>query len=113
MTAIPNEAGGGVRDDLREAWAVGEQAWFEYHCWESPESGDAEVWFHSHQVATVLAEGEHDGWEGSTFAERAEAGQPKVYVVLFTDGLEWDVFEDELTTDPSGFVRPDPPGSAV
>lgn len=90
----------------REQWSPGDQAWFEYHCLESPESGDAPAWYHSHQLVTVLGEGDHDGF--GTFADRSEAGQPKVYNVRFDDGLEWSVFEDELLTDPAGYERPDP-----
>ncbi len=31
---------------------VGDVVWFEYHCWESPESSDAEIWYRSHQKVT-------------------------------------------------------------
>lgn len=93
----------------REHWDNGERAYFEYHCYESPQSGDAEAWYHSHQEVTVLREAEHDGWAGSTMLERGAAGQPKVYKVRFADGLEWDAFEDELFTDTGGYFRPDPP----
>lgn len=88
---------------VREAWIPGDTAWFEYHCWESLESLDAPAWLHSQQQVTVVAEGPHDGWPGSTFAERAEAGQPKVYSIRFADGLTWDAFEDELLTSRDDF----------
>lgn len=94
----------------KEAWQTGEKAWFEYHCLESPESSDAEAWYHSHQRCIVLAEEPSDAWEGSTFKERGEEGQPKLYRVRFNDGIEWAVFEDELMTDPGGFYQPHPPG---
>jgi hypothetical protein len=94
-----------------EHWEPGSSAWFEYHCNESDESPDAPAWHRSHQQVTVLAEGEHDGWPGSTYDERVDAGQPKVYSVRFPDGLEWTAFEDELLTDPADFDRPDPPTS--
>lgn len=93
---------------VREEWAPGDAAYFEYHCLESPESGDAPAWYHSHQRVTVLKESTSDGFL-STFAERAEAGEPKVYRVRFPDGLEWDAFEDELTTSELDYYRPDPP----
>lgn len=94
---------------LRESWQPDEVAWFEYHCYEGHDSSDAEAWYRSHQRVTVLGEADHDGWKGSTAAERAEACTPIVYRVRFQDGLEWDVFEDELLTDSKGFYRPDPP----
>ena len=82
--------------------------WFEYHCWESPQSGDAEAWYHSHQQVTVLGLSTCEK-PLPTFAERAAAGMQLVYRVRFQDGLEWDVFEDELLRSPSDFQRPDPP----
>ena len=45
----------------------------------------------------------------TTFGERMDEGMVLVYRVRFDDGLEWDVFEDELLTDPSQFERDDPP----
>jgi hypothetical protein len=98
---------------VKEQWAPGEHGWFEYHCLESPESGDAQAWYRSHQQVQILTEQNSDAYideDGHTsFELRSEAGQPKVYRVQFPDGLEWDVFEDELLTDPAGYSRPDPP----
>ena len=93
-----------------ESWRPGDKAHFEYHCYESPDSADAPIWYRSHQCVTVLAEEDSDGGWG-TFEERRDAGTPKCYRVRFKDGLEWSVFEDELLTSPDGFVRPDPPGA--
>jgi hypothetical protein len=90
----------------REQWQPGDAAWFEYHCLESPESADAPAWYRSHQRVTVLRQRED---YGGTATERGEAGCPNVYQVRFSDGLEWDAFEDELLTSPGFFVRPDPP----
>ena len=98
-------------EPYKESWSPGERAHFEYHCLESPDSSDAEIWYRSHQQVTVLKEEESDAWEGSTFEERGEEGQPKLYQVRFDDGLEWSVFEDELMTTPAGFYQPDPPAS--
>ena len=92
----------------REHWSPGETAWFEYHCYEGHDSGDAKAWYHSHQRVTVIKEGDHDGHWG-TFKERMDAGTPKCYRVRFADGLEWDVFEDELVTSVADFSRPNPP----
>lgn len=98
-------------DSNKETWHEHEWGWFEYRRPESDESGDAELWHHSHQRALILGEDEYDGWPGSTFDKRAEAGLPKVYRVQFEDGFVYSAFEDELLTDPSGFCRPDPPGA--
>jgi len=93
---------------LREQWLPGDEAYFEYHCTEAHESAHAEWWYRSHQKIIVLGETDHDGWPGSTFRERAEASQPKVYSVRWPDGFEGAVFEDELLTSPSGYSRPEP-----
>ena len=97
----------------RENWNPGDKPWFEYHCHEGHDSTDAEVWYRSHQQATVLHESQQtDGYDirhETTFADRCEQGMPRVYRVRFQDGLEWDVFEDELLTSRDGFTRPPPP----
>lgn len=86
---------------------VGNEYWFEYHCWESSESCDSEIWYRSHQKVKVLSISESGN--GETMKERGESGEPRVYKVKFKDGLEWDVFEDELMNSPDEFYRPDPP----
>lgn len=93
----------------KEQWNPGETAYFEYQCFESEESCDAELWYHSHQPVTVIREEEeHDG-HGLTLDERIEAAQLKVYRVRFKDGFEYTVLEDELFTDPKHWEREDPP----
>ena len=88
--------------------------WFEYHCFESPESGDAEAWYRSHQQVDLLglAEGGTND-PGNRFAgagQRAEWCTPLVYRARFDDGLEWDLCEDEIMPGgPETFSRPDPP----
>lgn len=88
---------------------IGKRFWFEYHCWESHESGDAEVWYHSHQQCTVLGFSDCDPCGFSTIEERGDAGACLVYRVRFDDGLEWEAFEDELMSSKDNFCRPDPP----
>lgn len=90
----------------------GDTPWFEYHCWESHESMDAQVWYRSHQKATVLEMTPYDG-VGLTREERIECAQPFTYRVRFEDGLEWDVFEDELTKTKDGWNRKEPPKGPV
>lgn len=93
---------------MLETWKPGDQPWFEYHCFESDESADAPAWYRSHQKVTVLSMDENDS-AGMTRAERDEAGMPFTYTVRFKDGLEWDVFEDELSETQEPWCRPDPP----
>lgn len=96
----------------REHWQPDTRAWFEYHCNESHDSEHAEWWYRSHQQVTVLGEAPHDGWPGSSFEERVEAGQPKLYNIRWDDGFEGAAFEDELLNSTSGYERPDPPDSS-
>lgn len=93
----------------KENWRTLEQAWFEYHCLESEDSSDAELWHHSHQQVLILGEDEYESLPNSTFDERSEAGLPKVYRIRFADGCTHSAFEDELLVDPLGFYHPDPP----
>lgn len=80
---------------------VGKEIWYEYHCFESPFSADAELWYRSHQKVKVLSRGIDDHDE---FPE-----EQKVYDVEFSDGYKGTVFDDELMYSPDEFYRPDPP----
>ena len=73
--------------------------WFEYHCWESESSGDAELWHHTHQQVTVLRK--------LRVPEECDAEVSPMYRVRFSDGLEYDVCDDELMPSPKYFNRPD------
>jgi len=88
---------------------IGQRFWFEYHCYEGHDSSDAEVWYRSHRQCVVIGEADHDGDKSVSFEDRCEMGMQCVYRVRFDDGLEWDVFEDELLDSPEHFERPDPP----
>jgi len=70
----------------------GPQVLFEYHCWESKDSADAELWRHTHQAVDVLYQ--------------LDNPDQVMYRVRFGDGLEYDVFEDELMDSPAGYERP-------
>ena len=94
---------------LEDVWATGSRVWFEYHCSESDASSDAPAWYHSHQQVEVLGLSDCEQIAFTTFEERVNEGMLLVYRVRFDDGLECDVFEDELLMDPSQFDRPDPP----
>ena len=65
--------------------------WFEYHCYEGEDSCDAELWHHTHQQVAVIA-------------KLKDTGLP-MYKVRFSDGLEYDVFSDELVNSPKDFER--------
>lgn len=67
--------------------------WFEYHCYEGEDSGDAELWHHTHQQVIVLNR------------EESDPGEPLLYRVKFSDGFEYTVFDDELVKSPTEFMR--------
>lgn len=71
--------------------------WFEYHCHEGHDSGDAEAWYRSHQRVEIVRPLSDDETDAPMFRVR------------FADGHEHDVFEDELVGSPANFYRPDPP----
>jgi hypothetical protein len=74
--------------------------WFEYHCYEGEDSCDAELWHHTHQQVKVIGKPE--------LVEEMEDGHKITTVkVRFSDGLEYDVFDDELLDSPQAFERPD------
>ncbi len=85
---------------------VGKEFWFEYHCFESPTSCDSEIWYRSHQKVKVL---KVVHWSYDDKSERLEDGNPRVYLVEWEDGFQYDVFEDELMQSPNEFYRPDTP----
>lgn len=94
----------------REKWAPGDTAYFEYHCYEGHDSGDAQAWYRSHQEVTVICRDDvEEGSLGQTYAERAESCWPWTYTVRWADGFEYSVWEDELFTSPADYYRPNPP----
>ena len=104
---------GAVRlDGMRERWAIGETAWFEYHCWESDESADADLWHRTHQPVVVTSPISVDVYgaeppEGlATVDERNEAAMPGVYQIRFPDGYPGTAWEDELLESPDFYTRP-------
>ena len=78
---------------------IGKRFLFEYRCWESEESSDADLWHRTHEPVTVVGEVDLD--EGS----RAEVG--RVWVVRFDDGYIGHVFDEELMKTSSQFQRDD------
>lgn len=93
----------------REEWQSGDTAHFEYHCYEGRDSSDAEAWYRSHQVVTVLRRVETNETYADSFSDRAEEGAPYVYTVQWADGFVYDVWEDELLVSADGYYRPAPP----
>jgi len=81
-----------IIDDKRLA---NNRRFFEYHCYEGEDSGDAELWHHTHQQVTILCRANTD----------REVG--RVYRVKFADGFEYDAMDDELVKSPSDYYRPD------
>lgn len=89
----------------------GSRKWFEYHCWESHDSGDAKVWYRSHEMVTVIALTNYKSslHDDTDFNQRNEDCCQLVYRAKWDDGFEWDVWEDELLNSKDDFQRPDPP----
>jgi len=79
---------------------AGKKRWFEYHCYEGEDSSDAEAWHHTHQQVQVLSKLD----DAEVIGDCDPIG---MYKVRFPDGLEYDVFGDELMTSPKQFYRPD------
>jgi len=73
-----------------------QEMWFEYHCFESHSSSDADLWYHSHQRCTVLG----------TIRSRSDF---EMYAVRFKDGFMHEAGGDELFHSRSEFFRPNPP----
>jgi hypothetical protein len=95
-----------LREEERYDDKVGRIFWFEYHCYESPNSCDAEIWYRSHQKVKVIGVSE---WSYDDKEWRQEDGNPRVYLVEWGDGYQYDVFEDELMESPDEFHRLDSP----
>lgn len=83
---------------------IGKTYWFEYHCFESEESCDAELWHRTHKKIKILKLVEKGA--GRTKKSRLENGQPAVYSVQFNDGRIFDAFEDEILDSKKQFTRP-------
>ena len=82
--------------------------WYEYHCLESHESSDAQLWYRSHQRVNVV--GLEDKGYGQTFKDRIEEfGQPAVYKIIFKDGFEGVAWEDEILDSQDQFSQDPPP----
>ena len=92
--------------DIREEEKVGKEFWYEYHCFESDDSCDAEIWYRSHQKVKVV---DVAHWSFEKLEERIADAQFRVYLVEWKDGFQYDVFEDELMESKDEFYRPDPP----
>ncbi len=84
---------------------VGKEFWFEYHCFESNISCDAQIWYRSHQKVKVTNVVE---WSQNNLQDRIDNGSPRVYNIEFKDGFKCEAFEDELMNSPKEFFRPDP-----
>jgi len=103
-------SGGGTAIATIDAYREpGSELFFEYHCWESHDSQDAQLWYRSHQRVTVLECVNADWFGGMSFFARCEAATPLVYRIRFADGFENEAFEDELLDSEEEYQRPAPP----
>lgn len=86
-----------------------ELAFFEYHCWESHESDDAQLWYRSHQPVMILRMDGDRAFLKHTEEERYESACLLSYRVRFADGFEATAMEDELLDSEADYCRADPP----
>lgn len=93
-------------EDVR---CMGQQLFFEYHCFESHSSSDAELWYRSHQSIIIIGFAPNDGWDIVSQEERNEGGTPIMYKIKFNDRFIGDAFEDELLDSEKEYCRPSPP----
>ena len=91
----------------RVLWEPEEAAFFEYHCCQSHNSQDAELWYRSHQPVTVVRVENCDGLQflEDGFLRRLDDAVPIAYKIRFEDGTEAGAFEDELYTSPKPFCE--------
>ena len=94
---------------LKEVRKEGESVLFEYHCCESYDSADVELWYRSHSRVTVLDCDNSDDFGNMTFIERVENGCPLIYHIRFKDGHIGAAFEDELLDSEKDYCRTNPP----
>lgn len=88
----------------------GVEMYFEYHCWESDKSADAQLWYHSHRKVTVLECNNPEYYDACKTAKgRINNGILLAYQVRFSCGCEFEAMEDELFDRESEYRRPDPP----
>lgn len=89
----------------------GTQCLFEYHCEESDDSPDAELWYRSHSRVVVqrCVNPEYLEAAETMNARLEECGMPLAYEVLFADGFLGCAMEDELLLTEADYERPNPP----
>lgn len=87
----------------------GSSRYFEYHCEESHDSGDAQLWYRSHRQVVVGECVNAQEYGDLPQSEREDCGHPLVYEITFADGFQGNAFEDELLESPRAYCRPDPP----
>lgn len=86
----------------------GKVYWFEYRCWESDQSADADLWYHSHQEVKVLKM-EEPG-HGQDEDDRALNSCPAAFKIKFlSDGFTHTGMEDELLESQEEYINQDPP----
>jgi hypothetical protein len=79
----------------RHHYSYPAKAFFEYHCFESEQSADAEIWRRTHQRVTVLR------------MLTPDESDYEMYRIRFADEHEADVFADELMHTSKLYERPD------
>jgi len=92
------------KDRLKRNYAediiFGNEYYYEYHCFESHKSSDAELWYRSHLKIKVI---------GLAKEQDFLEDEPSVLIVQFEDGYIGHAWEDEILSSENEYVRPDSP----
>ena len=95
---------------------VGQECFFEYHCWESDSSNDTDLWHRSHQKVIITGIAPNDAYMPDSdvvpvpsLDERYDSAVLISYTIRFMDGYEGVAVEDELLDSANEYSRPDPP----
>lgn len=88
----------------------GTKCFFEYHCEESHDSSDAELWYRSRQQVIILECVNPEHYEAGVplWYRIEENGAPLAYDVLFADGFQGTAMEDELLLSEADYDRGNP-----
>lgn len=98
-----------MKKNINDLFDIGDSCFFEYHCLESHDSVDSDLWYRSHQKVVVLKLEDIDFDILQTRKDRLEQGQPLSYKVKFEDGFIGTAMEDELMISEDMYSRPGPP----
>ena len=78
----------------------GNDYFYEYHCLESHDSSDAELWYRSHNKIKIIGYSKNQG---------LMEDEPTTLDIQFEDGYIGSAWEDEILSSEDKYTRPDSP----